>query len=94
MAKIVTAAEAAGLVKDGVRLGVQGIICTSVPEALIQALGERYRETGSPKNIKLFSESGIGDAAEGGLNALAQDGLIGELYTAHMGTVESIPAEC
>lgn len=90
MAKIVTAAEAAGLVEDGMRLGVQGIICTSVPEALIQALGDRYRETGSPKNIKLFSESGIGDAAEGGLNALAQDGLIGELYTAHMGTVPQL----
>ena len=87
MAKIISAREAADLVQDGMRLGIQGIICTSVPEGLIQALAERYRETGSPKNIKLFAESGIGDGAEGGVNALAQEGLIGELYTAHMGTV-------
>lgn len=92
MAKIVTAAEAAGLVKDGMTLGVQGIICTSVPEDLIQALATRYKETGSPKNITLFYESGIGDAAEGGMNALALDGLIGELRCAHMGTSPKMAA--
>lgn len=92
MAKIVTAAEAAGLVKDGMTLGVQGIICTSVPEDLIQALATRYKETGSPKNITLFYESGIGDAAEGGMNALALDGLIGELHCAHMGTSPKMAA--
>lgn len=92
MAKIVTAAEAAGLVKDGMTLGVQGIICTSVPEDLIQALATRYKETGSPKNITLFYESGIGDAAEGGMNALALDGLIGKLHCAHMGTSPKMAA--
>jgi len=86
MAKVITAAEAAGLVKDGNTLSVQGIICTSVPEDLIQALAERYRTTGSPKNITLFNESGIGDNAEGGMNALAQEGLVGELHCAHLGT--------
>lgn len=86
MAKIITAQEAAELVQDNVTLGVQGIICTSVPEGLIQALAERYRTTGSPKGIHLFYESGIGDNAEGGMNALAQEGLIGELYCAHLGT--------
>lgn len=92
MAKMVTAAQAAELVKDGMTLGVQGIICTSVPEDLIQALAARYKETGSPKNITLFYESGIGDAAEGGMNALALDGLIGELHCAHMGTSPKMAA--
>jgi propionate CoA-transferase len=92
MAKVVTAAEAAKLVQDGSTLGVQGIICTSIPEDLIQALAARYRETGSPKNIVLFYESGIGDNAEGGMNALAQEGLIGELHCAHLGTSPKMAA--
>lgn len=92
MAKVITAAQAAELVQDNAKLGVQGIICTSVPEGLIQALAQRYKETGSPKNIHLFYESGIGDNAEGGMNALAQEGLLGELYCAHLGTSPKMAA--
>jgi propionate CoA-transferase len=92
MAKVITAAEAAELVQDGSTLGVQGIICTSVPEDLIQALSKRYQTTGSPKNITLFYESGIGDAQEGGMNALALEGLIGELQCAHLGTSPKMAA--
>jgi propionate CoA-transferase len=92
MVKIVTTAEAVGLVKDSATLVVQGIICTSVPEDLIQKLAERYKTTGSPKNISLFYESGIGDAAEGGMNALALEGLLGELQCAHLGTSPKMAA--
>lgn len=92
MAKVISATEAAELVKNGATLGVQGIICTSVPEDLIQALSARFKETGSPHKITLFYESGIGDNADGGMNALAQDGLIGELHCAHMGTSPKMAA--
>lgn len=92
MAKIITAEAAAALVQDQATLCVQGIICTSIPEALIQALAERYRKTGSPRRINLFYESGIGDNAEGGMNALAQDGLIGELQCGHLGTSPKLAA--
>jgi len=92
MKKIITAQEAAELVQDGMTLSTQGIICTSIPEDLIQALGTRYRETGSPRNITLFYASGIGDNAEGGMNALAQEGLVGELHCAHMGTTPKMAA--
>lgn len=92
MAKVITAAEAAELVKDGNTLGVQGIICTSIPEDLIQALAKRYRTTGNPKKITLFYESGIGDAKDGGMNALAQEGLVGELQCAHLGTSPKMAA--
>lgn len=90
MTKVISAAEAVNLVQDGMRLGVQGIICTSIPETLLQSLGDRYKKTGTPHHIKLFSESGIGDGKNGGFNALAQDGLIGELYTGHLGTVPKL----
>ncbi|MDR1806630.1 MAG: hypothetical protein LBR33_01715 [Propionibacteriaceae bacterium] len=91
--QFITAQEAAALVQDGQTLGVQGIICTSVPEALIQALAARYRETASPKGITLFYESGIGDGpADGGMNALAQEGLVGELHCGHLGTSPKMAA--
>jgi propionate CoA-transferase len=92
MAKVISAAQAAELVQDGQTLGVQGFICTSVPEDLIQALATRYRETSCPKGITLFYESSIGDNAEGGMNALALDGLVGELHCAHLGTAPKMAA--
>ena len=90
MSKVITAAEAAMLVHDNATLGIQGTICATVPEDLIQALAERYRTTQSPKGITLFHESGIGDGGERGCNALAQKGLIGKLYCGHVGTIPKI----
>ncbi|MDR1386997.1 MAG: malonate decarboxylase subunit alpha [Propionibacteriaceae bacterium] len=85
-AQVISADQAAALVQDGQTLGVQGIICTSVAEDLIQALAARHRQTGRPDGITLFCESGIGDNADGGLNALARPGLIGALHCGHLGT--------
>jgi len=84
--KIITAAEAAALVKDCATLAIQGIVCTSIPEELIFALRDRYLNTQTPKNITLFSESGMGDREDSGLNALAIDGLVGKLRCGHLGT--------
>ncbi|MDR1513809.1 MAG: hypothetical protein LBS56_10090, partial [Propionibacteriaceae bacterium] len=42
--------------------------------------------------ITLFYESGIGDNADGGMNALAQEGLIGELRCGHLGTSPKMAA--
>ena len=91
MTKVITSQQAAELVKDNSALLIQGLICTSVPEGLIQALAQRYQETGTPKNISLMC-AGIGDGAESGINALAQDGLIGELQCTHLGTAPKMAA--
>ncbi|MDR0847484.1 MAG: hypothetical protein LBN10_00335 [Propionibacteriaceae bacterium] len=90
--RVLTSLDAVGLVRDGDTVGVQGIIATSVAEELIQALATRFRETGTPKGIKLFYESGIGDNAEGGMNALAIEGLVGELFCGHLGTSPKMAA--
>lgn len=90
--KLITPREAAELIKDGDTLGCQGIICTSIPQTLLNAVHDRYVETGSPKNIKLFYESGIGDNGDYGMNALALEGLVGELHTSHVGTTPKMKA--
>ncbi|MDO5441770.1 MAG: CoA-transferase [Bacillota bacterium] len=90
--KIITAREAADLVKDNDRLCVSGIICTAIPQTVVNALHDRFVETGSPKNIRLFYESGVGDNGDYGMNALAFEGLVGELQTSHVGTTPKMKA--
>lgn len=90
MSKVITAAQAAELVKDNDTLGIQGIIATSIPQYLVDALAERYKKTGAPKNLTLYYEASLGDNADGGANALAQDGLIGKLRCAHVGTAPKV----
>jgi propionate CoA-transferase len=91
-AKVITADQAAELIQAGQTLGIQGIICTSVAEDLIEALARRFKATGEPKGITIFTESGIGDGDKRGLNALALEGLIGELHCAHLGTAPAMAA--
>jgi len=48
----------------------------AVPDALLKALGQRYRETGHPKKITTVHPCGIGDNDQRGLNHIAIEGLI------------------
>jgi propionate CoA-transferase len=84
--KVISAKEAANLIKDGDTLGIQGIITASTPVDLMAAVRDRYLETKSPKGITVFHVSGIGDGKEGGMNMFAQEGLIGKLICGHIGT--------
>jgi len=84
--KVISAKEAASLIKDGDTLGIQGIITASTPVDLMAAVRDRYLETQSPRGITVFHVSGIGDGKEGGMNMFAHDGLIGKLICGHIGT--------
>ncbi|MEZ5866488.1 MAG: CoA-transferase [Geminicoccaceae bacterium] len=76
MVEFITAAEAAALVKprDCVLIGGSGG-GHAVPEAFIEALAARYRESGSPRDLSLVSIVSIGDWQETGFNILAEPGL-------------------
>ena len=51
---ILTAAEAASIVKDGMTITTSGFVGSCMPEALNKALEQRFLMTGSPKNLTLF----------------------------------------
>jgi len=77
--KLCTAEEAAALVKDGDVLLPCGFIRSMAPELLINALEERFLETGHPRDLTLIhsasaSEHHVGGNA--GINRLAHDGLV------------------
>jgi propionate CoA-transferase len=73
----VTAEAAASLVRDGDTLLIGGSGGGhAVPDALLAALGRRFRETGAPRGITALHPVGVGDGAQRGLGHLAQKGLL------------------
>jgi propionate CoA-transferase len=72
-----TASQAAALVRDGdtVLIGGSGG-GHAVPDALLAALGDRYRKSGQPRALTIVHPVGLGDGKTRGAGHLAQDGLL------------------
>ena len=90
MGKIISAREAAALVKDGMTLALSGFAGFGVPEELLVALRERYLETQSPRDLFLFHVANMGDGKTRGANHLGLEGLIRKIYCAHFGLEPAI----
>ncbi|WP_198376238.1 acyl CoA:acetate/3-ketoacid CoA transferase [Neoroseomonas rubea] len=72
-----TAEEAAALVRDGDTLLIGGSGGGhAVPDALLAALGRRFRDSGAPRAITALHPVGLGDGEHRGLGHLAQKGLL------------------
>ena len=65
MAKLITAKEAAELIRDGASVGVAGMGLSGFPEEIACAIRDRYKETGHPKGITLHQSSAMGDHGYG-----------------------------
>jgi propionate CoA-transferase len=91
--RLVDAREAAGLVRDGdaVLIGGSGG-GHAVPEAVIEALAERFRATGTPRELTVQSVVAIGDWKETGLNLLALPGLLRRVVSAGLNNSPKIGA--
>jgi propionate CoA-transferase len=57
---IISAKEAAELIHDGDCIAINSFLALSNPEALHDALYDRFIETGSPKKLRLFCAAGFG----------------------------------
>ena len=60
MFKIMSAAEAVGLINDGDCVAINSFLALCNPEELHDALYRRYIATGSPKELRLFCSAGFG----------------------------------
>ena len=77
MFSVITAEQAADLVKDGVTIAIGGAGAGhAVPDRLMRALGERYVRNGGPRKITVLHPCGLGDNDTRGMNHLAHEGLI------------------
>lgn len=83
MTKQVTARDAVGLIRSGDTVAIGGVISLVAPEAMLRALGERYRETAEPRDLTIFSPNRPGwtPEPETGVEHLAQPGMVRRVIT-------------
>ena len=62
--KLVSAADAASLVKDGDTITTSGFVGIGVPDALLAAIETRFLQTGAPRDLTLFFAAGQGDGKD------------------------------
>ncbi|HYI83872.1 MAG TPA: CoA-transferase, partial [Acetobacteraceae bacterium] len=83
--KIVSAAEAVRLVRDGATVATGGFVGLGVAEAIAVELERRFREGGRPRDLSLIYAGGQGDGKERGLNHLGHEGLLRRVIGGHWG---------
>lgn len=89
---VVTAAQAAELIKDNDFVTVNGFLCSAQPEALTTALEQRFLQTGAPRNLTLYYCAGQGNADGRGGEHFAHEGLLKRAILGHWSTVPAITA--
>jgi propionate CoA-transferase len=90
--KVVSAAEAIAIVRDGDTVAFSGFVGAGTPEELIIALEQRFLETGAPRDLTLVFAAAPGDGKERGLNRLAHEGLVKRVIGGHWSLVPKLGA--
>lgn len=85
MSKVITADEAAGLIKNGDTVAWTTVGMSFFAEEIAIALEKRFLKTGFPQNLALVHDCGCGDMKEGGMSHLAHLGLVKRLISGHTG---------
>lgn len=88
--KIVSAAEAAALVRDGDVVATSGFVGIGTPEELLLALEQRFTASQAPRDLTLVFAAGQGDGGERGLNHLGHPGLVRRAIGGHWGLIPKV----
>ena len=96
--KIVTAAEAVLLIRDGDTVATGGFVGIGFAEEIAVALeelhlaneGEAPYAQGKPRNLTLVYAAGQGDGKDRGLNHFAHEGLVKRVIGGHWGLVPKL----
>jgi propionate CoA-transferase len=85
MSKIISAAAAAALIKDGATVGAAACGMSGWPEELSMAMEQRFLQQGHPADLTLVHASGIGNWRDKGPQHFAHRGMIGKWIGGHCG---------
>lgn len=88
--KVITAAEAIALVRDGDVVTTTGFVQSCIPEALHAALESRFVETGAPRGLTLIMTAGAGDSKGLGTGRLHHEGLLKRVIAANFGRMPKV----
>jgi propionate CoA-transferase len=83
--KVVTAAEAVRLIRDGDWVVVEGFVGQCFAEELTLALEQRFLLTGAPRDLGLVFTAASGDRQGRGLDRLCHEGLVKKAVGGHWG---------
>ena len=88
--KIVSAAEAVAIIRNGDTVCVSGFVGIGTPEELLIALERAFLDGGEPKDLTLVFAAAPGDGKERGLNRLAHKALLKRVVGGHWALVPKI----
>lgn len=84
--KIISADEAALLIKNDSTIALSGSAATSlVADRVLKAMEDRYAAHGNPKNLTLFHPQGMGDKDTQGISRFAHKGMCKRVIGGHWG---------
>lgn len=85
MSKVISAAAAAALIKDGATVGAAACVMSGWPEEIAIAMEKRFLSTGHPAKMTFVHASGIGNWKDKGPQHFAHAGMIGKWIGGHCG---------
>jgi len=88
--KVVTAAEAVRLIRDGDTVAIEGFGGECYPEELTIALEQRFLDTGAPRDLGFVFAVAQGDRSGRGLDRICHPGLLSRAIGGHWGMCPSI----